>query len=186
MAHIDSEICRLKDGAEVTLRTGVPEDTSALLATISSYITENEGMSWGPGEFRKTDIEMLEWIRRMLAHPSEILIIAEVDGEIVGNIDLHVGTRRRMAHVGEFGMGMLPKVRGRGLGSLLLDRMIQWARQVPELEKINLRVLSTNRRAIELYRKFGFFEEGRRLREIRYSDGSYADDVLMGMFVLAK
>ncbi len=77
-------------------------------------------------------------------------------------------------------MGMLPKVRSRGLGTLLLNRLIAWAKEVPQLEKINLRVISNNPRAMGLYRKLGFLEEGRRIREIKYSDGSYADEILMG------
>jgi RimJ/RimL family protein N-acetyltransferase len=119
----------------------------------------------------------------MRENPAEILILAEMAGEIVGNIDLHVGARRRTSHVGEFGMGMLPEVRSRGLGSLLLGRLIRWARGVPQLEKIDLRMIANNTRAMGLYRKLGFVEEGRRAREIKYADGSYADEILMGLLL---
>jgi len=183
MAHIDSTIRHLKDGSEVTLRTGVEEDAPSLLATLSNYISENEGMVWEPDEYRKSEQEIGERIRTMRENPKEILILATSNNEIIGNIDFHVGARKRIAHVGELGMGMLPAFRSRGLGSLLLDRLIRWAKQVPELEKINLNVISTNERAIGLYRKFGFEEEGRKLREFKYSNGSYADAVLMGKII---
>jgi RimJ/RimL family protein N-acetyltransferase len=58
--------------------------------------------------------------------------------------------------------------------------VIAWAKEVPQLENINLRVISNNLRAMGLYRKLGFLAEGRRVREIKYSDGSYADEILMG------
>ncbi len=180
MGHIESAIYQLKDGAEITLRTAVEQDAAPLLATITAYIADNEGMSWAPDEYRKTEDDRRDFIRRKRDNPAEILILAELNGEIVGNIDFHVGNRQRTAHAGEFGMGMLPKVRGRGLGTLLLNKLIAWANDVPQLEKINLRVISNNPRAMALYRKLGFVEEGRRAREIKYSDGSYADEILMG------
>ncbi len=180
MGHIESAIYQLKDGAEITIRTAVEQDAAPLLATITAYIADNEGMSWAPDEYRKTEDERRDFIRRKRDNPAEILILAELNGEIVGNIDFHVGNRQRTAHAGEFGMGMLPKLRSRGLGTLLLDTLIAWANDVPQLEKINLRVISNNPRAMALYRKLGFVEEGRRAREIKYSDASYADEILMG------
>jgi RimJ/RimL family protein N-acetyltransferase len=183
MAHIDSKTCHLKDGTEVILRTGVENDAPSLLLTLSTYIAENEGMVWEPDEYRKSEKEIGEWIRGMLENPREILILATLEGEIIGNIDFHAGARKRIAHVGELGMGMLPAFRSRGLGSLLLNRLMQWVERVPELEKINLNVIATNERAIGLYKKFGFQEEGRRLRELKYSHGSYADSILMAKIV---
>jgi RimJ/RimL family protein N-acetyltransferase len=172
MAQIDPESARLKDGTEVTIRTGVEKDASSVLATLSAYISENEGMVWEPDEYQKSKEEIREWIGGMLESPREILILAETHGVIVGNIDFHAGDRRRVAHVGELGMGMLPSWRSRGFGTLLLNRLIQWAEQVPQLEKINLSVIATNARAIGLDRKSGFREEGRRPRKFKYSDGS--------------
>jgi RimJ/RimL family protein N-acetyltransferase len=186
MAYIDLEVGRLKDGSAVSIRTGVEDDAPSLLATISTYISENEGMVWEPDEYRKTEVEMREWIGGMLRNPAEILILAELQGRIVGNLDFHAGGRKRTAHVGEIGMGMLPELRGKGLGSLLIKQMIAWAQDVPQLEKINLRVISTNQRALNLYTKFGFEEEGRRTQEFKYRDGSYADEVLMRRFTASR
>ena len=183
MAQIKPKIAHLKNGREVTLRAGAEEDAPQLLATISTYISENSGMVWEPDEYKKTDVEMREWIRGMRENPIEVLILAIFDGKIVGNIDFHAGNRRRIAHVGEFGMGMLPEFRNKGLGSLLLESMIEWAKQTAQLEKINLHVIDSNAQAIGLYRKFGFKEEGRRPRQFKYSDGNYADDVLMSKLI---
>jgi RimJ/RimL family protein N-acetyltransferase len=183
MALIPSNDFTLKDGRPVTLRCAGVSDAAQLRATIAEYIAENEGMSYEPDEYKKTDAEILDWIRGMNENICELLLIAVVEGQIVGNIDFHVGVRKRFAHSGEFGMGILPEFRSLGLGNILLDSMVKWAESIPALEKINLRVVSTNQRAMGLYRKFGFREEGRRLREVKYADGSYADDVVMGKFL---
>lgn len=176
----------LKDGTQVILRSATESDTGELLSTIREYILENEGMVWEPNEYQKTIEEMKNWIKGLAENANEILILAIIDGKIVGNIDLHAGARRRIAHVGEFGMGLLPEVRSRGLGSILLNCMFSWITEHNCFEKINLRVLSTNRRAIDLYKKFGFYEEGRRIKEFRFEDGTYVDDVMMTKFLHAS
>jgi RimJ/RimL family protein N-acetyltransferase len=121
----------------------------------------------------------------MLANDHEILLLAEQDDDIVGNIDFHIGDRRRIKHTGEFGMGVAAAHRRRGVGTVLLERMIQWAQSMPQIERIELRVISTNVPAISLYRTLGFKEEGLRRHHIKYADSSYADDVLMGLDLIS-
>jgi RimJ/RimL family protein N-acetyltransferase len=63
-----------------------------------------------------------------------------------------------------------------------MEHAIAWARNNPEVEKIELHVRSTNPAAIALYESLGFVHEGRKVRRIKLYDG-YADDLCMGLFV---
>ena len=87
--------------------------------------------------------------------------------------------RKRLAHTGTFGMMVLNEYRGLGIGKILLEKIITWAEHNPYIEKISLGVFSTNERAIALYKKMGFVEEGRKINEIKLNDKQYIDDVLM-------
>lgn len=49
-------------------------------------------------------------------------------------------------------------------------------------EKISLSVFSTNKRAINLYKKFGFEIEGVKKKEIKI-DEEYVDEILMALFL---
>lgn len=49
------------------------------------------------------------------------------------------------------------------------------------LRKINLEVISNNRRAIEIYHLFGFHDEGVLKQQI-YINGRYLDKIVMGIF----
>ena len=40
-------------------------------------------------------------------------------------------------------------------------------------------MFADNTRAVELYRRLGFEEEGRRVREYKLADGTYRDDLLL-------
>jgi RimJ/RimL family protein N-acetyltransferase len=46
-------------------------------------------------------------------------------------------------------------------------------------EQIDLEVVADNTRAQALYRKCGFAESGRRIRALKFDDGTYHDEILM-------
>ena len=70
-----------------------------------------------------------------------------------------------------------------GVGSALLESLLEWARANPIIEKVTLATFSTNTRAINLYKKMGFKEEGYCPRDMKAGEGKYIDSVLMYQFV---
>jgi ribosomal protein S18 acetylase RimI-like enzyme len=84
-----------------------------------------------------------------------------------------------MRHVGTLGMGVLKDFRGRGIGRRLIEETIAQATQLG-FEKLELTVHASNERAIALYRRVGFTEEGRRKRGW-FVDGIYDDLILMAL-----
>ena len=79
-------------------------------------------------------------------------------------------------------MAVAPRSRGRGVGSALLATAIEWARE-RGLHKLTLSVFPHNAAAIALYRKFGFVEEGRRVKQYRRASGELWDAIEMGLFL---
>ena len=74
---------------------------------------------------------------------------------------------------------MRSEFRGEGIGSALLQFLIDWGESNPTIDKLALSVFVTNTRAIALYRRFGFVEEGRRIKEVKLGSSEYVDDILM-------
>ena len=72
--------------------------------------------------------------------------------------------------------------RGRGIGSALLAAAIEKARG-EGLHKLSLEVFPHNDAAIALYRKFGFVDEGRRVKHYRRSSGELWDSIVMGLLL---
>lgn len=183
MAKVSPNAVELSDGTKVLIRTAIASDAERMKHCVTKYIEDNSGQVLSRDEYPSAMQDEKTWISDFLDNPSRILLVAEIDGEVVGNIDFQAGTRKRLRHVGEFGMSVLPSFRGRGIGALLLSSLVEWARNHSEIEKINLRVLSNNKTAISMYKKYGFIEVGRRVNEIKYEDGSYADEIHMHLFV---
>ncbi|MCS4448898.1 GNAT family N-acetyltransferase [Clostridium botulinum] len=65
------------------------------------------------------------------------------------------------------------------MGRVLLENILIWADTVG-IEKISLTVVQTNTKAIQLYKRYGFVEEGLLIKDRIHKDGSYYNTVMMG------
>lgn len=101
-------------------------------------------------------------------------------GQVVGWCDVVRDERPGRTHIGRLGIGILPDYRGRKIGARLLAATVADAFQ-KGMTRIELEVFAANARAIALYRKFGFVEEGRK-RQARCLDGVHEDSILMALF----
>ena len=69
---------------------------------------------------------------------------------------------------------------GRGYGKEALGLLLRYGFEELNLHRIYLRVFSFNERAIRLYLRLGFVEEGRQ-REALYRFGQWHDVIMMGL-----
>lgn len=153
-----------------------------ILANAERSITATPGrMVSYPEELR--DEDFLSKIEFLNAHPRGRYIVARVDGSIAGHALLEPLHRAAIAHVVSLTLAVHEGWQERGIGENLLGHLIDWATTTPGIEKIELNVRSENQRAIALYRKLGFSEEGRLQRRIKLSETQYLDDILMALFV---
>ncbi|WHZ00363.1 GNAT family N-acetyltransferase [Peribacillus simplex] len=167
------------NGLAYTIRTGELEDAEAVLDVQNSVISEGEYFIAVSEEFNKTPEQQRDWIQRLLENERETIIVAEINGEVIGWIGFQSENRKRMSHKGSFGMMIRKNYRGKGIGKELIKALLEWAEANPFIEKVSLGVFSTNQRAISLYKKMGFVEEGRKIKEFKMSEREYVDDIIM-------
>ena len=114
---------------------------------------------------------------RLGSFESERMIVAEIDGLVVGMGGLTLYTRRR-THVGGLGMGVDAAFHGRGVGTALLSTLIDLADNWYNRRRLELEVYTDNEPAIRLYQRFGFVIEGTH-RAYAYREGAWADAYTM-------
>jgi len=168
-----------KNTDRISLRTGNINDAEAALELEKEVLAENEFMISVIEEFEETPAQKRSWIQKILENEREHLIVAEVNGEVVGLIVFRSKGTKRLSHTGTFTAMVKKEYRNQGIGKLLIKELLNWAEQNPLIEKVSLGVLSTNQRGIELYKSMGFVEEGRKIKEVKFSEGLYVDDILM-------
>lgn len=123
------------------------------------------------------------WQKR-LAEPSQTFfsLIAEIDGDIVGQIGMDVFTSYRRKHVANIGMGILEGYQGKGIGSKLLEAMLELAINWLAIKRIELEVYTDNEAARALYLRHGFVHEG-TAKSYAFRNGEYVDVYLMAKVV---
>ncbi|MBA3432221.1 MAG: GNAT family N-acetyltransferase [Actinobacteria bacterium] len=117
----------------------------------------------------------LRWLEHF-EDPDHVSFVAEAGGRIVGQGAL-TGTG-----VAELGMLVASDWRGHGVGTALMQACLDWARR-SGAHKIALQVWPHNEAARNLYRKFGFEEEGYLRRHWRRRNGELWDSVIMGLLI---
>lgn len=119
--------------------------------------------------------ETRRWLDTQKAN--DIHLVGLLDGRIVASAGLSAFGGRR-SHTGVLALGVHDDHVGKGLGSAILSALIDTADRWLNLKRLELTVFADNARAISLYRKFGFEQEG-LLRSFAFRDGRYADALLM-------
>ncbi|MDX2304565.1 MAG: GNAT family N-acetyltransferase [Microscillaceae bacterium] len=172
----------LKNEELLSVREGVKEDASAAIDYLNRVAYETDFLSFGGGEFTKTIAEEEQYIERHQNCENQIFLIAEIKGEIAGILTVDASPKSRFRHVVEFGIS-IPKAHwGKGIGSILIRIMIDWAKEGKVIRKINLKVRSDNESAIQLYKKFGFEIEGLMRRDAFIRD-RFFDTYVMGLLI---
>ena len=123
--------------------------------------------------------------RKRFSEPQEghYILVACAGEEIVGNAGLHpVGTSPRRAHAMHLGMTVRTDWHGKGVGSALMEALLELADGWLNVIRVELNVYTDNERAIALYRKFGFEVEG-TLRAYALRAGRYVDAHTMARVV---
>jgi RimJ/RimL family protein N-acetyltransferase len=106
------------------------------------------------------------------------LLVAVAGDDVVGLVHVDASSHG----FGELGMLVARAWRGRGVGTALVAAAIEWAR-AEGLHKLSLSVFAHNAAAIALYRKSGFVEEGRRVKQFRRASGELWDAIDMGLLL---
>jgi putative acetyltransferase len=123
------------------------------------------------------------WARRLAEHHTpgnqDLHLVAEIDGVVVGSSGLHLESRAlRRRHAAHLGISIAREAQGRGVGHALMTAMCAWADDWAQLLRLELQVFADNARAIRLYERHGFVQEGLH-RAYAMRDGRYVDSLSM-------
>jgi RimJ/RimL family protein N-acetyltransferase len=168
---------------DINIREARPEDAERLIAYVQRVVDEpGSNLELSPGEFNFTVPEEEEFLARAAQSDNSVYLIAETNGIIVGGLNCSGGTRQAVRHAVVLGITVDHAWRGQGIGTSLLRRAIEWAKDTGIVTRIELFVLERNTIAIYMYQKLGFEVEGRRRKAI-FRDGEYHDELMMGLLL---
>lgn len=161
------------------LRCATEHDSTEISHLRVKIDGETEYLDRESGEGLLTPEDFKKLICEDSIEEKTIFLVAEVEGKIVGFARCKGNKLIRFRHKAEFGICILKKYWGHGIGKVLLENILIWADTVG-IEKISLSVVQANTKAIELYKKYGFIEEGILIKDRIHKDGKYYNTVIMG------
>lgn len=170
----------LKNGEEIILREGKKEDSSKIIVYMNKIAGETDYHAFGKGEFQDTVENEENFLEDCLQSDNKLFIIAEKNNQIIGNLTFIGGHRSRIRHAGNIGITVLKDFWGLGIGRILMNYLIDWAKESKIVKKINLTVREDNTRAIKLYEDLGFKKEGLITRYF-YVNEKYYNAIFMGL-----
>lgn len=167
---------------DIVIEKARPEDAAELLTLLSTIGGESDNLTFGSEGLPITAEEEVAYLRSLEHSTSSVMFVAKKDGRIVGNASFNGMTRERLKHRGEFGISVSKSEWGHGVGSKLLEAVIDFARNTAHAEIISLEVRQDNVRAIRLYEKYGFEKIGSFPGFFKIN-GEYIDFDLMNLYL---
>ncbi|KKQ74376.1 MAG: GCN5-related N-acetyltransferase [Berkelbacteria bacterium GW2011_GWB1_38_5] len=164
-----------KSGKEIEIYEPSLDRLDQILKFVNDLSKEDTFLSFIP-EKPITKIEEELWLKSVLnniKYKKAYVIWAICNDKIVGSCDVYQGGTARDKHVGKIGIMVDKNFRREGIGSFLLNLIIEHAKNM-EMNIVSLTVFSDNNPAISFYKKVGFKEWGRLpnglFRKNRFSD----------------
>lgn len=175
----NKEIKILANGKECILKSPTQQDAKECLEHLRQTSAETNNILRYKDEVTITEDEEKEFLKGILDSDNSIMVLAIVDGKMAGIAGLSpVGEFTKFKHRCSFGIGIKKAFWGQGIGSILIDCIINSAKQAG-YEQIELTVVAENENARKLYTKKGFEKFGELKNFFRYRDGTYSDGIYM-------
>ena len=160
----------------ITIRRATPKDAAAFARTMGDPIVYPNLMQM---PYTNDGIWAARLAENDLPGKTDLILVAELDGEVVGNAGLHpASAAQRRKHAVMLGMSVAPAAQGQGVGSALLAALCDYADRWAGVLRMELTVYTDNQRAIRLYQRHGFVIEGTH-RAYAMRDGQYVDAYAM-------
>ena len=168
---------------ELLIREAEPKDAAELVAFLNRVSLETEFTSLDRDGILLTSEEMEIFLNKQASSDNQITLLAFLNGKIAGIVNITADQRKRVRHIGDLFIVIGKKYWNNGLGSFLLEEVVEWAQASGILRRLQLTVQTRNQVAVHLYQKHGFVIEGRQERGAYIEEGDFIDVYLMGRLI---
>lgn len=179
--NVDEGLYRYRtiNGHEIAIRYPSHLDLEAMWQYINALSQERTYIHF-QGEDIPLEMEKkyLDTQLEKIAKHETVMLLAFSGNDLIGLAEVEMKDRAER-HIGVLGVSIAKPFRGEGLGSLLMELIINEAvSKLPFLEILTLCVFSSNATGKALYKKFGFAEYGCLPQGLKL-ESEYVDHVLM-------
>ncbi len=175
------ELVPLKNGKWLTVRPAEPSDAADYMAFSRVVGGETDYLMIDCHGFAGTVEDKAKYLSAALADRRYCVMLALIEGEIVGVCTVSPMGRGRASGNAVFGIAVVKSCWKLGIGAILTVIAKDYAEQAG-YHKICLDVRADNERAIRLYKRFGFEQCGLKKEQLLVN-GVYYDEIMMELML---
>lgn len=168
---------------DLLIREAEVEDATELIALLDQIGHESSFTSLDENGIAMSESEMQRFINKQAQSDNQITLLAYLNEELAGVINITADQRPRVRHIGDIFLGIKKAYWGNGLGSILMEEAIEWAQSSGSIRRLQLTVQKRNLAAVHLYKKLGFTIEGQQERGACIEGGEFLDVYQMGRLI---
>ena len=160
---------------DLLIREAETQDASEVIALLDQIGQESSFTSLDENGIAMSESEMQHFLDKQAQSDNQITLLAFLNDELVGIINITADQRPRVRHIGDVFLGIKKAYWGNGLGSVLMEEAIEWAKSSGSIRRLQL--------TVHLYEKMGFIIEGLQERGACIEGGEFLDVYLMGQLI---
>jgi RimJ/RimL family protein N-acetyltransferase len=167
----------LKNDNVIIIRNAVDDDAGKILIFLKDVFSETDFLDLTSDEFFRTEKQQKDLIRFYNISQNSVMLLAMDKDNLAGILTLTGKIGIKMFHRATLGLAVKKKYWGLGIAHDLMLAAIETSLTSP-LVKIELEVVTINKRAVNLYKKFGFAIDG-IIKYAKIYDGKIYDHYVM-------
>jgi len=172
----------LSNEIELEIYKASKEDAEGILTYCNLIGGESDNLTFGENELDMTTIQEEEFIEGFHKSNTSLMLVGKINDEIVSVASISTTDKSRVAHNAEVGISVKRKYWNMGIGTKMMEKLINFAKQTKIIKVIHLGVRAENENAIHLYEKMGFEIIGVNKRFFKIND-TYSDEILMNLYL---
>ena len=153
---------------ELLIREAGPNDAASLVSFLNRVSVETDFTSLDGDGILLTDTEMELFLDKQAHSENQITLLALLNDEIAGIVNITADQRKRVRHIGDLFIVIGKKYWNNGLGSFLLEEVVEWAQASGILRRLQLTVQTRNQAAVHLYQKHLIIMQCKYLKNMKY------------------
>lgn len=169
------------DGKKINVIFRFPKksDLKDVLRFVNKCRKETEYLAMTKKETLKSERKWLYETIEGNKKGEKVMLVAEVEGKIIGNSTVEQSNKDRKKHTGSFGIMFLQKYTGYGLGPMLAKEVFKLVKKNTEMWLIESEHHEKNKPSAGLHKKLGFRKVGIFPKYIQNNNGSYSGRVVL-------
>lgn len=176
------KVVDLKNNRTLVIRNPVEADASNMFNYLNRIAGESDNLLFGKDSIEIKNLDQEEFIKKFNEEKNSLMLLGFIDNRLVSIGNIKAEEKERISHNSSVGISVLKDFWKMGIGSSIMNELIDFAKKNNITKIIHLGVKEENDNAVGLYKKLGFKEIGCNKNYFKI-DNIFYNQILMDLYI---